>query len=274
MSEYLLARYRPIADALLEKHSLHVDDATSHALTTAIMHSRVLPATEKGTQAHSPVSAAAKALTHARKLLEYAATPPKRKDSISKRCRSLHAALLGNSPLALGLGVRMEGIANRPDYGQLLDNLEAGSVDVAALSVLIEPLNAIVAESHGWQRVGRPWGLGKRIVRMGCIVWRRSGNARLNYQWNDDSGKLIGRMPNFLRDLIACCNGRFSAIAELERQRNQIPPAGYATSRPIPQGNRLRLSDASLKAAVVACSQDVELQRFLSRVQKQRTYLT
>lgn len=261
MSEYLLAKYRPVADRLLAIHGMSVDASTHHMLATDIMHAREL---ERDTEprSHSPLPAANKALTHARKLIQYAESPPRRKGSVPNRCRKLRAALLEDSPLPCCLGMHLANKKLLLDLGELLDSLEAGGVDRETLTMLANALNAITTGPSDWQSVGRPWGLAKPIIRGGCMAWTIAGNRRLTYRWDDGEGALTGSLPDFLRDLLACCAGTHALMQEMEQRRK---PASTKAVVPIPRGDGLHLSDASLKLAIIACSQDVALQKYLHK---------
>lgn len=264
VSEYLRARYQPIADDLLRQHGLSVDQQARDMLAGTIMHARTLPRDDPPRQ-HSPISNADSALRHARKLLQYAQTPPRRKESIPTRCESLLAALLEESPLPVALGIRLASSGAPLDYGALLDTLEARRIDVTAVSVLVDTLEAVTADREGWRRVGRPHGQAWAIVRAGCMVWRIAGRPRLGYRWNDVERSLTGVLPDFLRGLLACCNGTHELVRAMPSER----------LRRSSKGNGLRLSDSSLKLALIRCVKDKAMQNHLrQRAQKSQTYVT
>ncbi|MHA6203279.1 hypothetical protein ACXU4B_02505 [Dyella soli] len=251
MSEYLLARYRPIANALLAKHQLEVDESTRDTLAMSIMHNRVL-STDEAAPNQSPVPAAKKALGHARALLKYAAKPPRRKDSIPKRRAKLLAILLDSDLLAFVLGIQETTDMSTDGYRSLLDSLEIESIDTPILAKIAQKLEAITVAPNDWQSVGRPWGLTKKLVRCGCMAWWRAGNPQLGHGWDESNQALTGALPDFLRDLLTCCNGTSPLIA----QSGLPAPKGYAFKPTLPRGNGLRLSDASLKMAIIECSRD------------------
>lgn len=263
MSEYFLAKYQPIADALLSLHGMSVDDDARDMLADTITKNRELPRNDSN-ETHSPIPAARKARKHARKLLEYARRPPRSKTSVPTRCASLRTALLSAGILAVDMGVRRAGA--QFDYGALLDSLETQRIDEAQLAELVMVLDAVIADPKGWQKVGRPWGLAKPVVRGGCMAWRIAGHRRLSYRWDDGGGKVIGPLPQFLRSLIACCNGTHELIRNIPRERQKLPK---------PRGDGLHLSDESLKLAIIECAHDDDFLTYLERrAQKRGTYLT
>lgn len=264
MSQFFLAKYQPIADALLKEHGLSVPEDTRDMLTKTIANCRVVLRKE-GTGPHSPLPAARKALTHANKLLEYARTPPRRKTSVATRCERLRTALLDSGILALELGMR--NVRRTFDYGALLDSLETCQLNEAWMTELVVLLKEI-KDPKGWQKIGRPWGLAKRIIRGGCMVWRIAGHPRLTYRWDDVTGELRGPLPDFLRDLIACCNGTHELVRSMAREQHR-------PSHETPRAHGLHLSDSSLKLAIIQCQHDDKLTAHLKRrAQKRRTKLT
>lgn len=258
MSEYLLFQYRPVADGLLELHDLSVPESTQHLLATTIMHSRELTH-DQTRRSHSPNPAKKKIETHARALLAYAEKPPARKNSVPKRCASLRKALLGSDLLALELGLVHAHHGTSFDFEALLNSLEAGQADPTVIAALLNTLAR--TPSGSWGKLGRPREQAKQIVRAGCIVWNRAGRTE-RYSWREDvgdpadkdaKGTLAGPLPDFLRDLIACCNGTHKLVAKLERGRRPEPPKGYPFEWPDIPGDGLILSDKSLQLAIMDC---------------------
>lgn len=241
MSEYLLRTYRPVADALLSTHGLSVPVGTRDMLANTIMVARRLPRNSKG-ESYSPAPTLKKALTHARALLQYVEKPPTRKDSIGKRCTRLRAALVGAGGDLLAVELAL---ATKSDhfYPTLRDSLEVGRADAPTLSTLVEALERIQPQSGNW-RLGRPREFAKRIVRAGCLAWKRAGRPE-HCSWNGASDKLTGPLPDFLRALIACCNGTNEQVQANDRGRQSEPSKT--------KGDGWRLSDKALYLALIDC---------------------
>ena len=253
MSEYLLQEYRPIVNSLLTKHRLSVPDETCDMLAKTIMYLHRVPRSERR-EPYSPVAALTKATKHVRALLRYAEKPSTHKDSVPKRCASLHAALLSSGMLVFELGVAQVE-RDEFEYAALLDSLEAGHPDVSSLAMLLDSLNSIQSNQGDWQKVGRPWGSAKRVVRDGCIAWWSAGRTD-SFTWNDDREELLGPMPDFLRDLIACCNGTHELMVQYKRTHRPELPKGYEFKWPKSKGDSLRVTDKSLQMAIIDCKNE------------------
>lgn len=240
MSEYLLRKYRPVADALLAAHGLTVPDATRDNLAGTVMRFREVPAQRRAPGDRSSLDALKVARTHARKLIEYATKPPARANSVALRCDKLAAAIGGSDLAALELGI--SGV----NPSALLDDLAARKIDPAALDRLIACADAREA---GGSRIGRPWALATYVIREGCIVWARAGRTG-DAHWIMDDERLVGPQAAFMRDLITCCDGTHDLVQELVR-RAQL---GRGAPHPEPQGNALRrrVSDLNIRDGIAA----------------------
>lgn len=243
MSEYLLQRYRPVANELLTRHGLAVDDDTSHMLATTIMHNRINPA-PTSTRKHSPMPALRVALTHAKALLRYADNPPSRSSSVTLRARKLASALRDNDL------VGMELVLTEPSFNplQLLDALDASKADRPELLQLLATLEVATAES--W-KAGRPWAAFTTVIRAGCITWQRAGK-QIQPHWNVDEEAISGAFPDFVRDLIACCNGTHELVRALWSEQPRPVPEGCVDPRPVPKGDALAVGDMALRDAIRA----------------------
>jgi len=234
MSQYFLAKYRPVADALLCSHSLSVPDATRDMLANTICHNRELAQAHtklRGSRSALPTLRTAK--THAMKLIEYAQHPPTRASSIALHRTKLAKAIRTNDIAILDLGI----VGIDPDG--LLASLDAGGVTLAMLRRLARVIDKIEAQHEKERRegggIGRPWAPHTPIIRVGCIAWRHAG-CRIGYQWNDGTATLAGVLPDFLRDLVACCAGTHV----LMRVKPRAVPFGYRNPTSPPRGNVLR----------------------------------
>jgi hypothetical protein len=242
MSEYLTLKYRPIADALLAKHRLSASSETRDMLAKAIMVERTLPA-GFGLRKYSPLPALRSALTNARALLRFAGKPPSRHVSISTRCAKLAAALRDSELVGLTL------MLAEPNFDSLdlLDALDLGIPNAHELRSLIKTLEALDPENLRWI-VGRPLGLTTPIIRHGCVAWSRARRVE-KYSWNDVNECLSGPLPNFLRDLIACCNGTHVLV----QKAPQSAPKGHSLPDVIKRGDGLVMTDAALRHAIDRC---------------------
>lgn len=240
MSEYLLARYRPVVDELLRTHGLAVPPATRDNLAKSVKQSRELPRAATAPK-HTPRPALLVAAGHARALLRYAENPPTRPGSIPLRCAKLAMAL--NTHALVGLAL----ILGSPtfDTSKLLAKLEINLIDTKELSSLLSAIDAL--KVSGW-KIGRPWAISTPIVRGGCIAWKKSGR-RESFTWNEITGSLNGPLPDFLRDLISCCNGTHRLVQRLCPRGSQ-----RSAERPMRRrGDGLRLSDQALHVLIDRC---------------------
>jgi hypothetical protein len=200
---------------------------TRDMIAKTIVVSRELPkSAPKPPGSRSALPALRVARTHAAKLIEYLSRPPTRKSSVSLRCAKLAAAIRESDIAPLTLAV--EDI----DPNALLDELESGRIDVDTLRGLIRVADAAESASGG---MGRPWAAHTTIIRAGCIAWERAGQ-KISYGWHDDRDALTGALPDFLRDLLACCNGTHSLTKTPPRRL----PIGYSATTPTPRGDVLR----------------------------------
>lgn len=252
MSLWFQQRYRHVADALLSAHGLRVPTATRNNVASIIAQYRGLPKPEgrpRGSRSALPALRVAR--THARRLIEYASHPPVRKTSEPLRCAKLAQAIRRNEALT-GLNLVLAGI----DVRALLDGLDTGHCDRLVLRRLVKMVDTLEAEPRS---IGRPWAPHRVIVNTACIAWERAGR-RIGYRWHPDDGKLSGPLPDFLRELIACCSGTHAMIEEMEnpKEKDGQPlrraPRGYADPRPTSQGNvlRKRTPDSALRDAIRA----------------------
>lgn len=191
-----VAQYRPVADDLLSKHKLTVDDSTRDMLAEFIMHARKNAATNG---AYSPAPIAEKALGQTHKLRRYLDQPPTRKSSLPNWRGKLHETIGKDWHLYFHLAVEMG--AGR--IAGIVDALESGTIDADSLDALIEALDATIRKD--WKGVGRPGSIAKKAVRTGCIVWIRAGHPEWSYTWNNYSERPEGALADFLRDLMASC---------------------------------------------------------------------
>lgn len=230
MSEYLLGKYLPVADALLAAHGLAVPDTSRHMLATCIMHNRELsPPKPRPPGSRSALPALRIARAHARKLIDYATHPPTREASITLRCVKLADAIRSNEPL-----VRLELVLADPpiDSNALLDELAAGRFDVDVLRRVVELADERECDHGG---IGRPWATHTSVIRAGCIAWRRAGRTN-DARWIMDKDRLAGALPDFVRDLIACCDGTHTLTAVNPRRA----PIGYRDLALPARGDALR----------------------------------
>lgn len=244
MSEYLMQWYRPIVDALLDRYGLSVDDGIRHMLASTIMHNRANPC-PASVRKHSPMPALQKALTHVKALLQYADKPPSRASSLVLRARKLAEALRENAL------VGMELVLTKPSFNPLplLDALDAGNAERIELLRLLATLE--VATGKAW-KVGRPWAAFTVVIRAGCITWQRAGK-RVQSRWSVDEETLSGELPDFLRDLIACCNGTHELVRSLWTERLRLMARrGHADPRQAPKGDSLAVSDMAIRDAIRA----------------------
>lgn len=241
MSEYLLAKYRPVADGLLAAHGLSIGSDARDMLAGTIMQSR--ETSDEKDAASAPTKSLQAAKVHARALLAYATTkPPTRPDSIRTRSAKLRAALL-NRLVAVVLALADDD-GTSLNLAELADSLERGDPNAQSLSVLLGRLDRVQLGPTDWQRSGRPWGRAKLIVRAGCIAWKYAGQSG-SYSWREAEEVIAGPLPRFLRDLIDCCRGKHVLVSCLEVSSTR-------THRK-PPGRGLRISDKSLQLAIMDC---------------------
>lgn len=245
MSGYLSNLYQPAIDALLTRFGLAVPDSTLRMLTSTLVTARC-QAAPRPEGSRSPVPAAAKALAHARKVLEYVRHPPARKDSLPKRAASLHAAMLGSGILAFDLSLHLK--IPVAEYSDFLDSLLRGDPSADVLSLVIEALEKVSGPDRNWQSVGRPISQTTTVVRAACIAWMRAERA-VRFSWDESAERLDGALPDFIRDLLGCCNGTDTAVAKIERRRPTLPG-----QRKVGQG--MRMSDGAIRMALLACKKD------------------
>lgn len=235
MSEYFIQKYGPVVDALLMTHGLRFPeetrDMTRDMLADTISKCRELSQSEsEPCESRSATPALRTARTHARKLIEYADDPPARKTSMQLRRTKLAAALRSNE-VRVGLDLVYAGM----DLNVLLIALDKGDVQKETLQRLVQIVDEVEKEPGG---IGRPWGQRTYLVRSACIAWERA-NRPVEFRWNSWSGgegTLTGALPDFLRDLVACCAGTHSLVKEEPRR----VPVGSCDPRPVPKGNALR----------------------------------
>lgn len=148
------------------------------------------------------------ALTHARKLLEYAGRRQQRSDRIRNRKAKLHGAL-NNLDVMIWLAIATP----RADVRELLAHLGRDALDTGKLATLVQALDAARAGSG---RSGRPIAQAIKVLRGGSVAWLRAGRKD-SYRWNDVEGRLTGALPVFIRDLFACCDGSHALVRSLDR---------------------------------------------------------
>lgn len=145
-----------------------------------------------------------RALNHAKALLSYAETPPKRASSVSLRRQKLLAALNeGGAALAFALWIRGDGFN---ELAALQDALKAGRSDADLLARFVVAVEASrsIADPAGRREDSRYPGL----VRVAAYHWRLAGYP-CGYTWPKDEApsphKVGGQFAAFVRDLIAVC---------------------------------------------------------------------
>ena len=238
MSEYLLAKYRPVADALLVDHGLVVPPTTRDMLAKCVMHARELP--ESATpRVQTPLPALRKARRHAVALLRYSTRPPSRLRSIAHRCAELACAL--NSDALVKLALHHADTRFRLD--PLLAVLHETTIDTPRLRALMHAIDVCEQQQR---TVGRPRSRATYIVRAGCLAWGMAG-ATSSFTWNSVSDALSGPLPAFLRALISCCNGSHTLTKSGRSPRRSV------SSPKRMRGDAIRLSDSTLRAAILAC---------------------
>ncbi len=187
-----------LVEAILAEHNLSVPEGTAEMLVKTIINCHWFkrkPKRQKGKEP-SPRERLRAALRHAIKLLKYANTRPSHADSIAKRSERLREAL-NDADVVLWLAVATPRV-------YVLELLNATEFDKDTLTSLNRALSAILSDKSG-ARTGRPRGELSRIVHAGCIAWLRAGR-RGGYSWSRSAG-LIGRLPDFIRDLVSLCAG-------------------------------------------------------------------
>lgn len=235
-------RYLPAVDELVKRHRLEAPEWVRAMLARRVAHSREVPITE-GIETRSPIPALRKAKTHSVALLGYAQRPPAREGSVTGRCAKLRDALL-NDLVAMEFACLDEGTA--VEYGQLLDALESGHVDAPELGKWLTRIDGILERNDDWGRLGRPSGLARRVLWDGCIAWRAAGRGPEYYQVSEyGKERLTGPLPDFLRALIACCDGTH----ELVKRPPRRAPKGYL--RPARLGDGLKPTETLMHQYLV-----------------------
>ncbi len=202
--------------------------------------------TPKKKEPHSPVPALKSARKHLLKLLEYAEHPPTHKERVARRCARLRAAVLsGGSFAAFELALESPNDDSLYGCGGLLDALAAGRVDALELRKWLDRIDRILTRNECW-RLGQPSALTRRIVKDGCIVWRAAKRGPEYFQRASYGREtLTGPLIDFLRDLIACCNGTH----EWSKKPPRRVPQGCRTLAKM--GDSINPSDTAIHKMVV-----------------------
>jgi len=241
VSEYLLLLYRPIADAILREHKLVVDEEMRDAMAKTILLNRTLPV-ETATGSRSPMPTLGVAKTHTKALLKYASSASANPSSIEKRSSKLAAALRANELVGITL------VLAKPSFDPscLLRDLDAGKAKRGSLRRLLNTLEALPP----WQ-IGRLWANFTPIVRCGCLAWLRAGRT-IQSSWNMEEGTISGALPDFLFDLIDCCNGKHDLVGGMERIHRYRAPLGHPRLGSPRKGDKLKVSNMALRDAIRA----------------------
>lgn len=246
MSQYFLRLYLPVADALLNAHGLDVPESIRAVLATEISKNRELPAPEPVTPgSRSATPHLRKMRTHAKKLIEYSGRPPTRRSSVDGHWAKLNGALQGNE-LLVGLSLVMAGLNQ-----EVLDAVSAREATEVMLQQLVDTIDKLESESAGG--IGRPRSSHSSIIWAGCTAWERAGRSIDDCHWKITDESLTGGLPDFLRDLVGCCDGSH----QLVRAMNRIirVPEGFSNPFPSPKkGDALRgrIRDLTLRDGIRA----------------------
>ena len=98
-------------------------------------------------------------------------------------------------------------------------------------------------KKENWR--GAPPKLETRIVKDGWLAWNAARRGWNEYYMHSGTRKLTGPLADFLRDLIACCNGTHEWVAKPARY---VPK--YAPPPPARLGNGLTMKDEALHTAI------------------------
>ncbi len=232
MSCELLKKYRPIADALLEKHWLNVRDETAEALAKRIMFERegVAQKVRAKGQRNPATPSIRKAIKHNRALLRYAMKPPTRPGSIPIRQNALYDAL--NS---LSVVVKLSLCQPPIDVNQILEALS--DEKILCQDDLERLLLSLTAYIDGPRfRTGRPKDSIALIIASAVHTWISAGKEsrytciepdgpdehREHDGSQGDSIKFLhGDFVDFLRDLFTTCEVDIPSDAAIQwRLRN------------------------------------------------------
>ena len=209
-------RYLPVISELLSKHRLKVPDGTAETLAKTILKCHVLKTrTTSQKAANLPRrKRLSRALTHARKLLEYAQRKPSHRNSVPNRVRSLRTAL-DNGEVVMWLALSTPPI----DIPTLLTLPDNGSPAKADLEALVRALEHNLSTKG--KRTGRRTGRPMTVVVGGCIAWVRAGR-RLSYFWYDAKERAGGSLAAFVRDFLKVCGLQMSEAALHSELRDAV----------------------------------------------------
>jgi hypothetical protein len=249
---YTSGRYDRAVKALLAKHDLPASESAFELLASTITNSRLRVFGDEITS-HAPTKALKSAITHATKVAQYLRTPPTRKERLATRCQSLFEAL-ATSHLPLEISA-LDPTSSADDFGELLDSLRDATPTREAIDWLLLTLHQLEAKGSNWQSVGRPQKRLTSIVRAGYIVWARGGR-KPTFTWNEPEDALEGPFPNFLRDLVSCCNGRDAHVARVDTSRRPLGPGERPHDWGKQVGDAILPTDKALQCALLVCKKD------------------
>jgi len=184
------------AHELLARHRLSVPENTTEMIAKTIARRYPLQSRRRNT-GPSPRERLKKALTHAKKLLEYTERKTlsrRTRAAMSTRSTSLHRAL-DDVAVVIELAT-----ATPQDVVQLLNRVTSG-LSKDELTRLIQALESTLP-ARG--KSGRPPKDATRVLRGACIAWLRAGRVE-KYTWDEGSGTLKGPLARFALDLFRCC---------------------------------------------------------------------
>lgn len=208
--------YRPITNALLEKHMLCVPDTTVEMLANTVRKSVVLGPRRapKGDSDPTPRERLRRARQAAQRLLSYATERVSHSTSIATQCKKLRDAI--NHP-TMFVWVPVS-VSNIPELLEKLSPLLDAKVAAAAAKPILQAVTGeltalvhFVAENEKQQgsTTGRPKDWPGTVIRGACIAWLRSGrDAEFAAQKGTSGQRQRARadaLGNFIRDLLATC---------------------------------------------------------------------
>jgi hypothetical protein len=132
------------------------------------------------------------------------------------------------------------------EYSKLSETLEDDWEGASELREWLDRIERILARNENW-RQGQPRPLTRRVIKSGCIAWSAGGRGPEYHHISKGRDKLTGPLPDFLRDLISCCNGTH----EWERKPPSHVPEGYHWPERAKRGDRLSASETAIHQAIV-----------------------
>jgi hypothetical protein len=134
------------------------------------------------------------------------------------------------------------------EYSKLCERLEDDWEGASELRVWLARIERVLArdEDSNEQWLGSWPSPSRRVVEDGWLAWNAAGRRWSEYYMSPITGKLTGPLPDFLRDLIACCNGTHDWVAKPPRR----VPQYFQWTEPAKMGDALRMADAALFKAI------------------------